>query len=87
MAKLDNLLDLIRSGITNPKELAEKLGVSYEEVEGMIKILESMGYVEEIKFGENACNKCPLKSICPGSCIMFKGRIYQLKKKDFALKR
>lgn len=87
MAKLDDLLNLIRSGITNPKALAEKLGVSNEEVEGMIKILESMGYVEEIKFGKNACSRCPLKGICPGSCIMFKGRVYQLKKKDFALKR
>jgi len=55
------------------------LEISVEEVEGIIKILESLGYVEKIEIGDS-CGSCPLKKICPGSCIVFKGNIYQMKK-------
>jgi len=79
MGKLDDVLELIKEGARTSKEIAERLEISVEEVEGIIKILESLGYVEKIEIGES-CGSCPLKKICPGSCIVFKGNIYQMEK-------
>ena len=79
MGKLDDILELIKEGARTSKEIAERLEISVEEVEGIIKILESLGYVEKIEIGES-CGSCPLKKICLGSCIIFKGNIYQMKK-------
>jgi len=53
----------------NPREISVQLKVPEEEVLGMIKILESLGYVEEIKLGSEVCKTCPLKKICRGSCL------------------
>ncbi|WP_297068546.1 helix-turn-helix domain-containing protein [Thermococcus sp.] len=87
MGKLERVLDLITAGERNPAEIAKKLGMSRDEVEGVIKILESMGYVERIEKGGSACETCPLKSICPGSCVQKTGTIYKITKKSFSLKR
>lgn len=80
MGKLEEALKLIGEGVSNSREIARRMGISVEEVEGIIKILESMGYVEKVEFGSPSCDACPLKKICPGSCVHFKGEIYQLRK-------
>ncbi|AIF69611.1 hypothetical protein PAP_06055 [Palaeococcus pacificus DY20341] len=82
MGKLDEVLELIKRGATNPREIGEKLGIDEKEVEGIIKILESLGYIEKVELGSSSCGSCPLKEICPGSCIQFKGTLYQVSKKD-----
>jgi ferrous iron transport protein C len=69
MGKLEGVLDLIKSGVTDEVEIAKRLGIAREEVEDIIKILESLGYVERITFGSKACETCPLRKICKGSCI------------------
>ncbi|HIH72998.1 MAG: LexA-related DNA-binding protein [Thermococcales archaeon 44_46] len=81
MGKLDDVLELIKSGVRTSKEIAERLDLTVDEVEGIIKILESLGYVEKVEMG-SSCSSCPLKKICPGSCVVFKGSIYELKKDD-----
>lgn len=47
MGKLEDVLELIKAGVTNEREIAERLGLSSKEVEDIIKILESLGYVEK----------------------------------------
>ncbi|EHR79409.1 DNA-binding protein [Thermococcus litoralis DSM 5473] len=68
MGKLDDVLELIKSGVRTSKEIAERLDLTVDEVEGIIKILESLGYVEKVEMG-SSCQNCPLKKICPGSCV------------------
>jgi radical SAM protein with 4Fe4S-binding SPASM domain len=87
MGKIERVLSLIREGERNPAEIAGKLGMSREEVEGIIKILESMGYVERIEKGSGACETCPLRSICPGSCVRKTATVYRVTKKSFSLKQ
>lgn len=84
MRKLEKALELIKSGVRTPEELAERLNTSVEEVEGMLRILESLGYIERVDRGAS-CGSCPLKKICPGGCIVFKGNVYELGKKAFSL--
>ncbi|WP_048150872.1 FeoC-like transcriptional regulator [Palaeococcus ferrophilus] len=84
MGKLEKALELIKSGVRTPEALAERLNTSTEEVDGMLKILESLGYIERVEIGPS-CESCPLKKICPGSCIVFKGNVYELGKKAFSL--
>ncbi|NJE07398.1 DNA-binding protein [Thermococcus sp. M39] len=83
MGKLESVFELIKKGVSNPREIAEKLNLDVEEVEGIIKILESLGYVEKVELGSSICERCPLKKICPGSCIRFKGQIYHVSEKSF----
>ncbi len=87
MSKIEMVLNLIRDGERNPAEIAGKLGMSREEVDGIIKILESMGYVERIERGSDACEACPLRSICLGSCVRKTATVYQITGKSFSLKR
>jgi ferrous iron transport protein C len=42
MGKLEDVLELIKSGVGDEREIAEKLGIPREEVEDIIKILESL---------------------------------------------
>ncbi|ASJ10702.1 DNA-binding protein [Thermococcus sp. P6] len=72
---LERILELIKAG-KNVDEISRELSISREEVEGALKILESMGYVERVELGSPACETCPLKSVCPGSCFRFKGKVY-----------
>jgi len=81
MGKLDDVLELIKNGVRTSKEIAERLDLTVDEVEGIIKILESLGYVKKVEMG-SSCQSCPLKKICPGSCVVFKGSLYELKKDD-----
>lgn len=81
MGKLDEVLALIKEGTKTAGEIAQRLNLSIEEVEGIIRILESLGYVEKINMNPS-CNTCPLKKICPGSCVVFKGNIYEVKRDD-----
>ncbi|WP_461866598.1 DNA-binding protein [Thermococcus sp.] len=78
MGKLERVLKLIEEG-RSITDISRDFNIPLSEVEGMIKILESMGYLQLIETGDSACERCPLKSICPGSCIRFKGRIYQFR--------
>ncbi|MBP1912621.1 MarR family transcriptional regulator [Thermococcus stetteri] len=85
MGKLEDVLDLIRSGIADEAEIAKRLGMTRQEVEDIIKILESLGYVESVKFGSKACETCPLRKICRGSCIRPTGvRAFKLTEKAFS---
>lgn len=77
MGKLERVLKLIEEG-RSIDEISSEMGVPPSEVEGMIRILESMGYLRVVETGDSTCGSCPLKSVCPGSCIEFKGKIYQL---------
>ena len=81
MGRLDEVLELIKEGVRTSKEIAEKLNLTVEEVDGIIKILESLGYVEKVEM-TSSCQSCPLKKICPGSCVVFKGSLHELKKGD-----
>jgi len=81
MGRLDEVLELIKEGVRTSKEIAERLNLTVEEVDGIIKILESLGYVEKVEM-TSSCQSCPLKKICPGSCVVFKGNLHELKKSD-----
>lgn len=88
MGKLEDVLELIKAGITNESEIAEKLGVSVKEVEDLIKILESLGYVEKVESGSKACEACPLKKVCYGSCVKPTGaKAFKLTEKAFSLEK
>ncbi|NJD99485.1 DNA-binding protein [Thermococcus sp. LS1] len=78
---LEQILELIKEG-KSLDEIVERLSLPREEVEGALKILESMGYIERVELGSSACETCPLKSVCPGSCFRFKGRIYTVPEFD-----
>ncbi|NJE62559.1 helix-turn-helix domain-containing protein [Thermococcus sp. 21S7] len=72
---LERILNLIKEG-KSVEEIARELSIPREEVEGALSVLESMGYVERVELGGSACQSCPLKSVCPGSCFRFKGKVY-----------
>ncbi|NJE06049.1 DNA-binding protein [Thermococcus sp. M36] len=72
---LERVLDLLREG-KSIEDIARELSMPREEVEGAIKVLESLGYVEKVEGGSPLCGSCPLKSVCPGSCFRFKGKVY-----------
>ncbi|ANF23347.1 DNA-binding protein [Thermococcus piezophilus] len=80
---LERILELIRNG-KGIEEIAEELSLPREGVEGALKVLESLGYVEKVELGSSTCETCPLKSICPGSCFRFKGEVYTIT--EFKLK-
>ncbi len=75
---LEKILTLIEEGKTL-EEISKELSIPPEEVEGALKVLESMGYLERVEAGSSACESCPLKSVCPGSCFRFKGKVYMVK--------
>ncbi|MBO8173676.1 MAG: DNA-binding protein [Thermococcus sp.] len=85
MVNLEEVLELVKKGYANPKEIAKMLNLTVEEVEGIIKILESLGYVERVKLGDSLCESCPLKKLCSGGCVHFKGQIYQISGKSFKI--
>ncbi len=88
MGKMEEVLELIKSGVGDEKEIARRLGLSREEVEDIIKILESLGYIERVEFGSSACETCPLKRICHGSCLRPTGnKAFSLTEKAFTLKK
>lgn len=70
MGKLEKVLDMIKSGVSDEVEIARRLGITRNEVREIIGVLEGLGYVERVKFGSKACETCPLKKICRGSCIV-----------------
>ncbi|NJE10292.1 helix-turn-helix domain-containing protein [Thermococcus sp. MAR1] len=74
---LEKILELVKDG-KSIDEIADELSIPREEVEGALSVLESMGYVERVELGSSACESCPLKSICPGSCFRFKGKVYMV---------
>ncbi len=65
MSLLDDVLRLVREGERSAPRIAARLGVSREEVEGALRILESMGYVEigGLKV-DDPCSSCPLRRVC-----------------------
>ncbi|AFK22633.1 FeoC-like transcriptional regulator [Pyrococcus sp. ST04] len=67
MGKFEQILDLLRNGTYTIEELAKKSGLSKEEVEGILEILKSMGYLKEVE--APSCELCPLKKVCPGKCV------------------
>lgn len=69
MGKLEEVLDLINTGVTQEMEIAKRLGLAKEEVSDIIKILENLGYVEKVEAGSKTCESCPLKKVCYGSCL------------------
>jgi ferrous iron transport protein C len=88
MGKLEDVFELIKSGVTDEAEIAKRLGITRAEVEDIIKILESLGYVERIRFGSKACETCPLRKICGGSCVRPTGvRAFKLTDKAFSLEK
>ncbi len=86
MSIIDDVLEAILEGKKNPSEIASELKLDREEVEGAINILQSLGYVERIEKGSNACSSCPLKKVCGGSCVLPKSRTYVVTEKAFSLK-
>ncbi|WP_297464515.1 DNA-binding protein [Thermococcus sp.] len=86
MGKLELVLEQIKREKRTPLEIAEKLGTTVEEVEGIIEILKSLGYVEEIRRGSSTCETCPLKKICGGKCFVSRNsggvRILKFRVKD-----
>ncbi|WP_010478835.1 helix-turn-helix domain-containing protein [Thermococcus zilligii] len=87
VGKLEKVLELIKGGTTREDEIAEKLGIAQEEVAGMIKILESLGYVERVEHGAESCKTCPLNKICWGSCLRPGVETFKLTDKAFSLKK
>ncbi|WP_456422572.1 DNA-binding protein [Thermococcus sp.] len=74
MGKMEEVLRLIQEGKRFPKEIAEELGTTVDEVEGIIELLKSLGYIEEVEKG-SSCERCPLKKICGGKCVVPKVKV------------
>lgn len=72
---LEKVLKLLEGG-KGIDEIARELRVPKEEVVGAMEVLADLGYLERVESGDS-CAACPLKSVCPGSCFRFKGRVYQ----------
>ena|GEM_PF-956118 len=51
-------------GVVDVYTLARKLGISIGEVESLLGLLLSQGYIKQEKV-ENPCDSCPLSSACP----------------------
>ncbi|QDA31497.1 DNA-binding protein [Thermococcus indicus] len=78
---LERILELLEEG-KSIDEIARELDVPRDEVVGAMEVLADLGYLERVEAG-NSCATCPLKSVCPGACFRFKGKVYQLP--DFRL--
>ncbi|WP_297534415.1 DNA-binding protein [Thermococcus sp.] len=76
MGKMEEVLRLIGEGKRFPSEIARELGMDVNEVEGIIEILKSLGYIEEVEKGPS-CETCPLRRICRGKCVVPKVRVLQ----------
>lgn len=76
---LERILRCIEEG-KSVEEISRELSIPREEVEGALKILESMGYLKKIEAGSPLCETCPLRAVCPGSCFRFKGKVYMATK-------
>ena len=74
MGKMEEVLKLIQEGKRFPGEIAEELGITVAEVEGIIELLKSLGYIEEVEMGPS-CEACPLRKVCYGKCIMPKVKV------------
>ncbi|NJE00775.1 TrmB family transcriptional regulator [Thermococcus sp. JdF3] len=79
---LERILALLEEG-RSIDGIARELDVPRDEVVGAMEVLADLGYLERVEAGESACATCPLKSVCPGTCFRFKGKVYQLS--DFRL--
>ncbi len=77
MGKMEEVLRLINEGRRFPQEIAEELGTTVEEVEGIIELLKSLGYIEEIDQGP-ACETCPLRKVCYGKCLVPRVKVLKL---------
>ncbi|CAD5244208.1 DNA-binding protein [Thermococcus camini] len=80
---LERILELLEEG-RSIDEIARELDVPRDEVVGAMEVLADLGYLEQVEAGDS-CATCPLKSVCPGACFRFKGKVYQLS--DFRLGR
>jgi len=69
MSELERVLELVLEGASSPEEIAGKLGISVDKVEAALTILESLGYIERVQFGDNSCESCPLRRVCGGRCV------------------
>ncbi|GAB6135007.1 DNA-binding protein [Thermococcus henrietii] len=69
MGKMEEVLRLINEGKRFPQDIARELGITVEEVEGIIELLKSLGYIEEVEQGP-ACETCPLRKVCYGKCLV-----------------
>ncbi|WP_457750454.1 DNA-binding protein [Thermococcus sp.] len=86
MGTLEDVLTCILDWKRDPLEIASELHIPPEKVYDAIKILESLGYMEEIKKGSEACALCPIRKVCGGSCVVPKASAYKLTEKSFLLK-
>lgn len=88
MGKFEDVLELIKVGVINECEIVERFGFLFKEVEDIIKIFESFGYVEKVEFGLKVCEICFLKKVCYGLCLRFIGvKVFKLIEKVFFLER
>jgi len=87
MGTLEDVLACILGGKRDPLEIADELGIPPEKVRDAIGILKSLGYIEEMERGSEACAICPLRKICAGSCVVPKVSSYRVTRKSFSLKR
>ncbi|NJF25957.1 DNA-binding protein [Thermococcus sp. Bubb.Bath] len=89
MNTLERVLELIKEGKKTPEEIARELNMKKEDVKAAIEILKSLGYIEEVqKDSSPACETCPLKKICHGSCLRPTGnKAFSLTEKAFTLKK
>ncbi|NJE55630.1 DNA-binding protein [Thermococcus sp. 21S9] len=69
MGKMEEVLRLINEGKRFPQDIARELGITVEEVEGIIELLKSLGYIEEVE-QRPACEICPLRKVCYGKCLV-----------------
>ncbi|WP_457742241.1 MarR family transcriptional regulator [Thermococcus sp.] len=76
MNKMEEVLRLIRNGKRFPSEIARELKMDVDEVQGIIEILKSLGYIEEVEKGPS-CESCPLRKICRGKCVVPRVRVLQ----------
>ncbi|NJE31148.1 DNA-binding protein [Thermococcus sp. 18S1] len=73
---LERVLELLEKG-RSIDEIARELDVPRDEVVGAMEVLADLGYLELVEAGDS-CAACPLKSVCPGSCFRFRGKVYQI---------
>jgi len=76
MGKMEEVLRLIKEGKRFPGDIARELGITVEEVEGIIELLKSLGYIEEIEQGPS-CETCPLRKICYGKCLVPRVKVFK----------
>jgi len=79
MGKMEEVLRLIGEGKRFPRDIAKELGIAVEEAEGIIELLKSLGYIEEVEKGLS-CEACPLRKVCYGKCLV--PRVKVLRRRD-----